>query len=119
MALLVGVLVAVMLIYTYLKGRERMGLAKAKASAGGEDDTVPVAELRCQHCHAVVDKGETSCWKCKKSLSTTSESAPLPSGGTTGSGKVASSKPLSPIVPPSEGAPERKTDPASEPAGQE
>ncbi len=119
MALLVGVLVAVMLVYTYLKGRERMRLAKAKASAGGESETAPVAELRCPHCHAVVDKGETSCWKCKKSLSSPPEKAPLPSGGTTGSGKEDSSQPLSPITSPGEGAAKPETPPASEPAGQE
>ncbi|MDE1821951.1 MAG: hypothetical protein KGJ23_00900 [Euryarchaeota archaeon] len=71
MLLLVAVLTAIILIYSYLKGRERMRLAKAKAAAAGEsgEGGPPAEELRCPHCGAVVDKGESTCWKCKKSLS--------------------------------------------------
>lgn len=110
MALLVAVLVAVMLIYTYLKGREKMRLAKAKASATGDDaPKVRTVELRCPHCGAVVDKGETNCWKCKKDLSAPAapakapdlpEAAPLPSErsgtGTSKAEEDPSPAPLSP-----------------------
>ncbi len=69
MAILDAVLVAIILVYSYLKTRERMRQAKAKAAAKGEQGGAPLEEMRCPHCGAVVDKGEANCWKCKKDLS--------------------------------------------------
>lgn len=77
MAILDAVLVAIILVYSYLKTRERLRQAKAKAAAKGEKGGAPLEEARCPHCGAVVDQGEANCWKCKKSLI---QSAPVPSG---------------------------------------
>lgn len=86
---LVAVLAAIIFVYVYLKGREKLRRAKAKAAAEGTEGAPPGSELHCPHCQAVVDKGETTCWRCKKDLSAPVE-ANTPSGATPSS----SSKPL-------------------------
>jgi hypothetical protein len=85
-SLVVAVLVAIILIYNYLKGRERLRKAKAKAAAEGEASPLSHAEVRCPSCNAVVDAGETTCWKCGKSLSSSGgKAAPVRSATPAGS----------------------------------
>lgn len=105
MALTVAVLAGIILVYAYLKGRERRRKAEAKAAAGGEDSTPSTPEVRCPHCNAVVESGEKTCWKCKKDLSAPPDptssrlkSTPLPSGPPSSTTTTA---PDSPTVGPS------------------
>jgi hypothetical protein len=87
MAFTVAILAAIILLYIYLKGRERQRRARAKAAAGGET-TPPAVEIRCPNCNAVVEGGETTCWKCKKPLPPPSSAPP-----STGSSPLASNTP--------------------------
>lgn len=110
--LTVAVLVAFILVYNYLKGREKLRQAAAKAAAQG-DGTLPAqAEVRCPSCNAVVDPGETTCWKCGKPVSG-SASASASKGSGKGKGPSTAAAPLASSSGPA-GSPADATDPEPE-----
>jgi hypothetical protein len=88
-----------LLIYTYLKSRERRKKAAAALVATPEETETPArvpgsnkpsaagagpapSERSCPNCAAVVYPNEATCWKCGTSLTGSPGSAPLPSGKT-------------------------------------
>ena len=75
MAGLSGLLAIVVLVYRFLKIREKRRQSQASASASG---TASSGETRCPKCNAVVKEGESFCWKCGTSLEAppSSESSP-------------------------------------------
>lgn len=75
MAGLGGLLGVIILIYRFLKMRERRRHEEAGAAATG---TVSSGETRCPQCSAVVKPGESFCWKCGGSLESPAPNQPLP-----------------------------------------
>jgi hypothetical protein len=74
LAVLGCLLAIVVLIYRYLKLREKRRQEEAKVAASGEPSP---QETRCPNCGAIMKKDETVCWKCGKPPSSPSTDQPL------------------------------------------